>query len=67
MRRAIFLLALAAATGPGVVRANPFDLYGLGARGAALSGALTGAEADVGALYYNPASIVGRSSFLHCA
>jgi hypothetical protein len=51
MRRALVLLALAAAR---PAAANPVDAFGFGARGPALGRAQTAAARDGGANYYNP-------------
>jgi hypothetical protein len=38
--------------------ANPFDLHGLGSRGAAMAGANTASARDYAGVYYNPATMV---------
>jgi long-subunit fatty acid transport protein len=38
--------------------ANPADAYGIGSRGIALGGALSGDVADASAVYYNPSGLV---------
>jgi long-chain fatty acid transport protein len=53
---AFTLAALAMAT-PGAARANPWDLFGLNARGIALGGAQTATALDFTAVYTNPASL----------
>lgn len=52
MRRALILAILACAT---TARANPADLFGFGARGAAMGGAQVAAGDDATTNYYNPA------------
>jgi len=54
VRRAA-LLAIAAASAPAAAAANPADLFGFGARGAAMGGAQAAAASDGTANYYNPA------------
>ena len=44
----------------GAGRASPFDVYGFGARGAAMGGALVAAAEDFHAIYYNPAQLMAR-------
>jgi hypothetical protein len=51
----IVLLGMAA---PGVAGASSWDLYGFGARGASLAGAMTAAGDDRTATYYNPAALL---------
>ena len=55
--------AVLAALLPASADANPPDLYGYGARGAALAGAMTAAVDDSTANFYNPAALT-RSGFL---
>lgn len=53
---AVSLLTVAlVASMSGPARANPMDLFGYGARAAAMAGAQTAASNDSGAGYYNPA------------
>lgn len=51
------LLALALA--PSAAMGNPLDMYGFGARGTALGGAMTAHASDLSAVYYNPAGLLG--------
>lgn len=50
-------LTLAAVLSPAVVHANPLDMYGFGARGASLAGAVGADVSDPSAVYYNPAGL----------
>jgi long-chain fatty acid transport protein len=56
IRAAIITLAVAALAAP--ARANPADIFGLGARGAAMGGAQVACADDSTASYYNPALLV---------
>lgn len=51
-------LALALALAPSRAVANPLDMYGFGARGISLGGAVGADIADPYAAYYNPAGLV---------
>ncbi len=53
---ACFTLAFLTATHVG---ASPFELYGVGAKGAALAGAMSAQRADYAATHYNPAGLTG--------
>lgn len=44
---------------PTIVRANPVDLFGFGARAQGMGGAMTAGTDDAGANYYNPARLAG--------
>ena len=48
---------VAALVAPGVARANPFDVYGLGARSSAMGNVGTAVADDFSATYYNPAGL----------
>jgi long-chain fatty acid transport protein len=54
MRRALIVLLTIA---PAAARANPADMFGFGARGMAMGGAMTAAADDATANYYNPAML----------
>lgn len=54
-------VALAAALAAGPARAHAPDTYGLGARGAAMGGALVADATDFSASYYNPAGLAGAT------
>lgn len=60
-RRALLLLALLL---PASAWANPLDLYGAGARGSAMAGALSSAASDHAAVYYNPAALTLRDAHM---
>jgi long-chain fatty acid transport protein len=51
------LLALPALLGAADARANPADVFGLGARSTALGGAVAASVTDFSASYYNPAGL----------
>lgn len=55
---AISLALVGFALAPGAARASAWDLYGFGARGAALAGAMTAGAAGGTATYYNPAALL---------
>lgn len=55
------LVGFAALASPGVAVANPVDMFGFGARAAAMGGAHTAAADDSSATYYNPARMAGFS------
>jgi len=52
------LAVAGAVAAPAAARANPADIFGLGARGAAMGGAQVAAADDSTACYYNPALLV---------
>ncbi|WP_438020952.1 hypothetical protein WMF18_18615 [Sorangium sp. So ce315] len=54
-------VALAATLAAGPARAHAPDTYGLGARGAAMGGALVADATDFSAGYYNPAGLAGAT------
>ncbi|MFO0647033.1 MAG: outer membrane protein transport protein [Polyangiales bacterium] len=56
-RRTRTALAFALALAPSLARANPLDMYGLGARSASLAGAVSADVHDTSATYYNPAGL----------
>jgi long-chain fatty acid transport protein len=58
VKRVTFAAVLLAASGT-EARANPADLFGFGARGAAMGGAQVANAEDVSATYYNPALMAG--------
>jgi long-chain fatty acid transport protein len=58
------IVALNAVAVPAPARANPADIFGLGARGSAMGGAQVAAADDSTAAYYNPALLV-RSDDIH--
>ncbi|MBI2894274.1 MAG: outer membrane protein transport protein [Deltaproteobacteria bacterium] len=51
------LLLLAVLAGPTAATANPIDSFGLGSRGASMSGAMAAVATDFAANYYNPAGL----------
>ena len=55
LRWHVALLVVSALLVPGVSRANPYDMFGAGARAASMGGAHTAATNDASANYYNPA------------
>ena len=56
-RRLTISLVLALVALPIAASANPFDVFGVGARPIAMSGAFTGVADDGAAAYYNPAGL----------
>jgi long-subunit fatty acid transport protein len=66
MRRAVVIAAAAtsAVAAGRAARANPADVFGLGARGAAMGGAQVAAVDDSTASYYNPA-LLAASDDIH--
>jgi long-chain fatty acid transport protein len=54
------LVGLLLAMQPGVAHAGSFDVFGYGARGMALGGAMTAVCDDYTAVYYNPAGLSRR-------
>ncbi len=63
-RVGVFALVAAVAFLPAWATANPLDLYGLGARGTAMGGAMSALASDYSALYYNVAGMAGAKSSL---
>ena len=62
MRRELVIAGVLALAAP--ARANPADIFGLGARGTAMGGAQVAATDDGTAAYYNPARLV-RGDDIH--
>ena len=56
-RRGLLVLAVALLCAPSAALANPFDMYGLGARASAMGNTGTAVADDFSATYYNPAGL----------
>lgn len=53
----MWVVGLAVSLAAPTARANPLDMYGLGARSASLAGAVSADVGDTSAVYYNPAGL----------